>query len=422
MTMSNGQSDIESFDVVIAGAGHGGAQTAFALRREAFAGTIAVIGAEPELPYERPPLSKAYLLGQLPFERMLIRSPEFWDKRQVEFRTSRRVIAVDAERHLVHTDVGERIGYRHLVWAAGGEPRQIDCPGHALSGIHSVRTRADIERIKAELPSVRRVAIIGGGYIGLEAAAALTPHGKPITLLESQDRVLARVTGKTLSRFYEAQHRARGVDVRLDVRVSCLEEENGRVRGVRLADGEVIPADLVIVGIGIVPSVQPLRDAGAKGGIGVRVDQYCRTSLPDVFAIGDCAEHVNRYGGTTPIRLESVQNANDMASTVAKAITGTLQAYDTLPWFWSTQYDFNLQSAGLCAGADREVLRGNIEDGAFSILYLRDDRLIAIDAVNAARDFAAARMLIESGIRVDETRLSDSRNALRDLAAAAAVS
>lgn len=402
MTQADAQATPARFDVVIVGAGHGGAQAAAALRRQGFAGSIAVIGAEPELPYERPPLSKSYLLGQLPFERMFIRSEAFWRKQDIAFRLSCRVVAIDADRHVVRAEGGDEIGYGQLVWAGGGEPRRLDCPGHALDGVFSIRTRADIDAIVAALPSARAIAIIGGGYIGLEAAAALAPHGKPITLLESQDRVLARVTGETLSRFYEAQHRAHGVDMRLGACVVCLEAQDGRVCGVRLDSGEVVAADLVIVGVGIVPAVGPLLEAGAKGGNGVLVDEHCRTSLPDVFAIGDCAAHLSRYGGEAPIRLESVQNANDMATTVAKAISGAAEPYRALPWFWSTQYDINLQSAGLCTGFDREVVRGRIEEGAFSILYLREGRLIAVDAVNSAREFADIRRLIESGAAVDD--------------------
>lgn len=414
--MTNG-AGAEHFDVVIVGAGHGGAQTAFALRKEGFAGSVLVVGAEPELPYERPPLSKTYMLGQLGFERMLIRSIDFWQSREISFRTSSHVVAVDPQRHVVRTADGAEIGYRHLVWATGGEPRRLACSGHSLAGVHSVRTRADIDAIMAALPSVNALVIIGGGYIGLEAAAALAAQGKAITLLESQDRVLARVTGETLSRFYEAEHRARGIDLRLGACVECLEERDGRVSGVRLADGEVIPAGLVIVGVGIVPAVGPLQEAGAECANGVLVDDHCRTSLPDIFAIGDCAAHINVHAGDDPIRLESVQNANDMAAVVAKAIVGTPAPYRALPWFWSTQYDLNLQSAGLAAGHDREVLRGSIEDRSFSIFYLKDGRLIAVDSVNAARDFNAARILIERGVRPDLAALADQSLPLKQLTA-----
>jgi 3-phenylpropionate/trans-cinnamate dioxygenase ferredoxin reductase component len=410
------------YDVVIVGAGHAGAQAAITLRQGKFAGTLAVIGEEPELPYERPPLSKEYLAGEKPFERLLLRSAAFWPERGITLRPSTRVVAVDPAAHTLATASGETIGYGTLVWATGGAARSIACSGHALAGVHTVRTRADADRMRDELPGVTQAVVIGGGYIGLEAAAVLTKLGKQVVVLEALARVLARVAGEPLSRFYETEHRAQGVDIRLGAMVACI-EGNARVTGVRLADGSVIPAQLVIVGIGIVPAVAPLLEAGAEGGNGVAVDDQCRTSLPDIFAIGDCALHANRFAGDLPIRLESVQNANDQATLVAKTIMGDeSQAYAAVPWFWSNQYDLKLQTVGLSTGYDCAVLRGSPAERSFSVIYLKQDQVIALDCVNMTRDYVQGRKLVVDRARIDPARLADVTIPLKDLSQADLVS
>jgi 3-phenylpropionate/trans-cinnamate dioxygenase ferredoxin reductase subunit len=405
------------YDVLIVGAGHGGAQAAIALRQRKFAGTIAIIGEEPELPYERPPLSKDYLAQEKPFERILIRPESFWVEREVAMLTGRRVVSVDPEGHGVTTADGETIGYGQLIWAAGGHARRIACEGHDLGGVHSVRTRADVDRMVEELATTTRVAVIGGGYIGLEAAAVLARLGKTVTVLEALDRVLARVAGEALSRFYEAEHRAHGVDVRLGARVEHIEGEDGRVTGVRLAGGEIVPAGMVIVGIGIVPAVEPLRAAGAEGGNGVSIDEHGRTSLPDIFAVGDCALHANPFAEGMPIRLESVQNANDMATVVVRAITGEPEPYHAVPWFWSNQYDLRLQTVGLSVGHDQEILRGDPASRAFSIVYLKQNRVIALDCVNSVKDYVQGRALVNGRVVADSRRLADAAVPLKSLVA-----
>jgi 3-phenylpropionate/trans-cinnamate dioxygenase ferredoxin reductase component len=404
------------YDVVIVGAGHGGAQAAIALRQAKFGGSIAIVGEEPELPYERPPLSKEYFSGEKAFERILIRPRAFWEERDVAMLTSTRVTAVDPAAHSVTTDGGETIGYGHLIWAAGGAPRRLSCAGGDAAGVHTVRTRADADRMIAELPEVTRAAVIGGGYIGLEAAAVLAKAGKQVVLLEALDRVLARVAGEPLSRFFEAEHRAHGVDVRLGVTVGCIEAENGKATGVRLGDGEVVPAQMVIVGIGIVPAVEPLIAAGAEGGNGVAVDGHCRTSLPDIFAIGDCALHANRFADDMPVRLESVQNANDQATVAAKTIAGIEAHYDAVPWFWSNQYDLKLQTVGLSTGHDAAVVRGDPAARSFSVIYLKEGRVIALDCVNATKDYVQGRKLVVERMAIDPVRLADAGTLLKDLA------
>lgn len=402
--------------VVLVGAGHAGAACAIALRQNGFAGSILMIGEEPDLPYERPPLSKDYLAGEITFERMLIRPAAFWAERGIDFALATRVVSVDPQAHTVTTDAGETIGYRHLVWAAGGSPRRLVCAGHHLNGVHTVRNRADVDRMMAELPETRRVVVIGGGYIGLEAAAVLVRLGREVVLLEALDRVLARVAGEPLSRFFEQEHRAHGVDIRLGAAVECITGEDAAT-GVRLADGEHIAAQMVIVGIGIVPAVGPLIAAGADGGNGVAVDGLCRTSLPDIFAIGDCAAHANRFADGAIVRLESVQNAHDQATVAARAILGGTAEYDAVPWFWSNQYDLRLQTVGLSTGFDQAVVRGEMATRSFSIVYLKRGRVIALDCVNAVKDYVQGRKLVVAGRSIDPALLADASVPLKELAA-----
>jgi len=266
---------------------------------------------------------------------------------------------------------------------------------------------------------VKNIVVIGGGYIGLEAAAVLTKLGCTVTLLEALPRVLARVAGEELSAFYEKEHRDHGVDLRTGVGVAALEgapgSEGGRVEGVRLTDGTLIPADAVIVGIGIVPAVGALIAAGASGGNGVDIDEYCRTSLPDVYAIGDCAAFAVDYAGGTVMRVESVQNANDQASCVAKGILGDEQPYKAFPWFWSNQYDLRLQTAGISLGYDQTVLRGDPAARAFSVIYLKAGKVIALDCVNSVKDYVQGRKLVENGLSPDAAALADAGVALKEL-------
>ena len=403
------------FDIAIVGAGHAGAQAAIQLRQLGFAGSVGLIGAEPELPYERPPLSKEYLTGDKEFARMLIRPEAFWRERSVTLVPGTRIAAVDAGTRRLTAECGAAFGYGTLVWAAGGNARRLSCAGGDLAGVHVVRCKAEVDAILAELPSVRRVAVIGGGYIGLETAAALRKLGKEVVLIEALGRVLARVAGEPISRFCEAEHRAHGVELRLGATVAALEGD-GRVAAVRLQDGTRIPADMAIVGIGIEAAVQPLLAAGAEGANGVDVDPFCRTSLPAVYAVGDCAAHENRWAAGLRLRLESVQNATDMATTAARAITGAQEPYAAMPWFWSNQYDLRLQTVGLSIGHDAALVRGDPAARAFSVVYLLEGRVIALDCVNATRDYVQGRKLIESGTVADPAKLADAAVPLKALA------
>ena len=403
------------YNVLIVGTGHGGAQAAIALRQRGFTGTIGMAGEEPEIPYERPPLSKDYLAGDKEFDRILIRPATFWAERNVAMLTGQRIIAVDPVAHVVTSQDGERLGYDSLIWAAGGHARRLSCQGHDLTGVHTVRSRADVDRMITELGTTTRVVVVGGGYIGLEAAAVLSKLGKQVTVLEALPRVLARVAGEELSRFYESEHRAHGVDVRLDTVVESIEGVSGRASGVRLADGEIVRCEMVIVGIGIIPAVEPLLAAGAMGTNGVWVDAVCRTTLPDVFAIGDCALHANAFLDRQEIRLESVQNANDMATTAVKALMGTPEPYHAVPWFWSNQYDLKLQTVGLSIGFDQAIVRGDMTTRSFSVIYLRGGAVIALDCVNAVKDYVQGKALVVNATRASPAALADVNVPLKTL-------
>ena len=412
---------MDQADVVIVGAGHGGAQAAIALRQNGFAGSILLIGREPEIPYERPPLSKEYLAREKTFERICLRPEAFWGDKAITLLRNAEVMKVDPAAHQLTLRDGATITYGQAIWATGGDPRKMACEGADLAGVHAVRTRADVDQLMKELDAgANRAVVIGGGYIGLEAAAVLTKLGVSVTVLEMLPRVLARVAGETLSRFIEAEHRAHGVDLRTETAVEALVGENGKVTGVTLADGTTLPAHLVIVGIGIVPAVGPLLSAGAAGGNGIDVDEFCRTSLPDIYAIGDCAAQANAFANNTVVRLESVQNANDMATCAAKAICGEPVAYGATPWFWSNQYDLKLQTVGLALGYDREVVRGDPAARSFAVVYLRQGQVIALDCVNSVKDYVQGRKLVEAGFKPDDPdTLADTEVPLKDMLAAA---
>lgn len=408
---------MDTADVVIVGTGHGGAQAAIALRQQGHEGSIIMLGRDKAPPYERPPLSKEYLAGEKPFERIMIRPEKFWADKDVDLRLGCAVAEVDWAAHQVELTDGTRIGYRKLIWAGGGDPRRLSCPGGNFKNVFSVRDKRDADAMMDALEAgAKRAVVIGGGYIGLEAAAVLRKLGCEVTLLEALPRVLARVAGEELSAFYQDEHRRQGVDLRLETQVEAIEGEDRIATGVRLADGEVIPCDMVVVGIGIVPAVGPLIAAGAAGSNGVDVDVFCRTTLDDIYAIGDCAAHANDFADKAVIRLESVQNANDMANTVARAIMGDKQPYHALPWFWSNQYDLKLQTAGLSLDYDQTVVRGDPADRKFTVVYLKEGRPIAFDCVNTVKDYVQGRKLLESGVEsVDLEALANPEVPLKEL-------
>ena len=402
------------WDVLIVGSGHAGAQAAIMLRQLGFTGSVALLGEEADLPYERPPLSKDYLAGEKSRESLAIRPAAFWAERAIDLIPGEAIVTIEPAAKVVHARSGNSFAYRQLIWAAGGHARQLGCPGSHLNGVHAIRARADVDALHADLASASRVAIVGGGYIGLEAAAVLRKLDKQVTLLEALPRVLARVAGEPLSQFFEAEHRSHGVDLRTGVSLEAIEGDT-RVEALRLADGTRIAADVVIVGIGIVPSILPLLDAGADGGNGVTVDEHCRTSLPAIFAVGDCALHHSRFAPGAPVRIESIQNASDMATTVARFIVGDPAPYRATPWFWSNQYDLKLQTVGLSTGYDSTVLRGDPGTRSFSLIYLSGGAVIALDCVNRVKDYVQGRALVEARATIDPMLLADPEIPLKSL-------
>jgi len=410
---------VRHFDCLIVGGGHAGAQAAILLRQLKFEGTIGLISAESEYPYERPPLSKDYLAGEKAFERLLLRPVSFWSDNGIEMILGERVKAIDPQAHQIMTTRDEPLGYGKLIWAGGGVARPLSCPGAGAQGLFTVRTRADVDALMAVLPEASRFAIVGGGYIGLEAAAVLAKLGKQVTLIEALDRLLARVAGPELSDFFAQEHRSHGVDVRLSAAVEAVETDAAnRATGVRLADGTLIEADAVIVGIGIVPETGPLLLAGASGGNGVDVDDYCLTSLPDIYAIGDCAAHESRFANGRRLRIESVQNANDQARTAVQHILGEPVPYAAVPWFWSNQYDLRLQTVGLSVAHDERIVRGDPASRSFSVVYLNQGHVVALDCVNRTKDYVQGRALVVDGAKLDREQLADADRPLKEVSLA----
>jgi 3-phenylpropionate/trans-cinnamate dioxygenase ferredoxin reductase component len=404
--------------VVIVGASHAGAQVCASLRRDGWEGEVLLVGDEPSLPYQRPPLSKAHLAGEAGPGDLLIRKAEFYEKERVAFRQA-RVTRLEREAQTVELDDGASVGYDKLVLCTGARPRRLEVPGGGLAGVHVLRDAADVAAIRRSLEGAAHAVVVGAGYIGLEAAASLRKQGLGVTVLEVADRVLQRVTAPEVSAFYERVHREEGVDLRLGVGVAGIEGED-RVRGVRLTDGTLLPADLVIVGVGVVPDVELAHEAGLAVGDGVVIDAHGRTSDPDVLAAGDCASYPDaRYDRR--VRLECVSSAVEQAKTVSATICGKDRPIAALPWFWSDQHDLKLQIAGLGTGYDTTVLRGDPEAGrAFACFYLAGGRLVAADCVNRPQEFMFAKRAITEGLAPDPAALADPEVPLASLLATGA--
>jgi len=373
-----------------------------------------LIGEEAWLPYQRPPLSKKYLAGELPAERLYFKPADFYDVQGIDVRLETRITAVDREQRCVTTAAGERIGYDILVLATGSRPRHIRLPGSDKHGLHYLRGIDDVSRIRADLDSARNVVIIGGGYIGLEVAAVIRQLGHDVYVIEMADRVMCRVVSPVVSEFFQAEHTAHGVHLLLSTELEAFEGD-GKINAVRTSSGLAVPADLVIAGIGIVPNTELAASAGLAVNNGIVVDARCRTADPNIYAVGDCTSHPNSIYGRR-IRLESVHNALEQAKTAAANICGEAVEYAQVPWFWSDQYDLKLQIAGLSAGYDEAVTRGEPATRSFSCLYLRDGALIACDAINAPRDFVQSKALIAAKCTIAPDRLADTSVQLKDLA------
>ena len=381
--------------LVIVGGGHGAAQCITSLRMAKFDGAVTLITDEGLIPYQRPPLSKAYLMDEITADRLPIVRETAYEKQGIDVRLNTRVTAINRAEKSITLQDETRVAYDKLILATGGRARRLPLPGADLKGIASVRTIQDIDAIKADLDAIKHVTIVGGGYIGLEAASALIKLGKAVTVLEAADRVLARVVAPEVSTFYEQLHKGEGVDIRTSVGIDGYEGTDGSISAVTLKDGSRIETDLVIEGVGMIPNDELAKDAGLDTSEkGIVIDAQCCTSDPDIFAIGDVTDHENLFVGKR-LRLESVQNAVDQAKVaVTNALDGDA-TYNAIPWFWSEQFGLKLQIAGVASDYDRVVTLGSPDDRKVTFLYMAGDQLQAADCIANTGDFMAAKKVIE---------------------------
>ena len=402
---------------IIIGAGHAGSQAAISLRQEGYAGQIILINDETDIPYHKPPLSKSYL--KAPEGGGLVLRPESaYRDNNIEMMFGRRVDAVSLAGKTVTLDDGQVLNWSELIFATGARARIPDVPGVELDGVFTLRRMEDARRIAAAMPNVENVVIIGGGFIGLEMAHSAIALGKKTVLIEAAPRVLGRSVATHISAHVEARSRAASITVLTGLGVMAIEGENGRVTGVKAADGAIFPADMVVMGTGAVPNVELAVTAGLAVDNGIVVDENLRTSASHVYAIGDCVSYDHFHAGRR-VRLESVQNATDQAKHVARTIVGRETPFREIAWFWSDQGDMKLQTAGLAFDADRHVLSGNPEENAFSIFHFAGDRLVAVDSINRPADHMIARRLLAAGINPTEADIAAGAARLKEMLAAA---
>ena len=414
--------DAASSTAIIIGAGHAGGELAIALRNEGWEGRILLLGEEAHLPYHRPPLSKAYLAGSVEKSSLAIRPQMAYDKANVEFIGSVRVSRIDRANQRLELADGSQLAYDRLAIATGGRPRPLSVPNAAVAercaNFHYLRSLDDVEQIRAQLAPGKRLAIVGGGYIGLEVAASAIAQGLQVTVLEALPRVLQRVTAAELSAYYERKHREAGVDIRTGVQVADLEVTGDTVTAVLCADGSRLAADLVVVGIGLLANTELAAEAGLQVDNGILVDEHAQTSDPHIYAAGDCTNHPNALLGRR-LRLESVPNALEQSRVAAANMAGKAKTYASVPWFWSDQYELKLKMVGLAEGFERLVLRGDPATDSFSAFYLKGDKVLAADTVNRPQDFIAAKRLVAEGIAVTAEQLADDGRPLKELLPAA---
>jgi 3-phenylpropionate/trans-cinnamate dioxygenase ferredoxin reductase subunit len=412
-------SDRTANNVIVIGAGQAGGDVVTQLRQNGFAGDLILIGDEPYLPYLRPPLSKAFLAGDVTADSLQTKGAAAYENAAVTVRTGTRVAAIDRAEKRIRLESGERLAYGHLVLATGGRPRKMQVPGAHLKNIFYLRTIADVLSLREEFLPGRRVVIVGGGYIGLEVASIAVKQGLDVTVLEGAPRVLVRVTSPEMSAFYQRIHKRQGVNIRTGIAVSGFVADAGgeRVGAVDCGAAGTVPADLVIVGIGLIPNTELAEEAGLLVENGIIVNQRAQTSDPDIYAVGDCAAHAHHEFLQRKVRLESVPNATEQARMAAAAICGTTVPAATAPWFWSDQYKLKLQMVGLSDGYDEVVLRGDPESESFIALYLKNGVVIAADAVNRVADFMAAKRLVAEGKAIPVAALTDEAEPLKAIAA-----
>ncbi len=400
--------------VLIIGGGHAAGQCAASLRQKGWRGDIVIAGEEAYPPYQRPPLSKAFLAGELAAERLFLKPAAFYDKERIDLRLGARATRIDRAEKSVAFEDGSAIDYDCLVIATGARVRRLKVPGADLPGVGYLRDIADVDALRPRLGAGADLVIVGAGYIGLEVAAVAAKLGARVTVLEAAGRVMSRVAGETISHFFEDLHRANGVDIRLHAALAGFDGED-RVEAARLADGSRLACDLAVIGVGVVPNAEIAEAAGLAVDDGVVVDDCTRTQDPAIYAVGDCTRHPCAYLGE-PVRLESVHNALEQAKTAAAAICGAPSPYDQAPWFWSDQYDVKLQTVGIGPGrADREIVRGAIDDKAFSVFYFRGETLLAVDSVNRPADHMIARKIIATGAAATPAAVADPSFDLKSL-------
>tara|TARA_R110000824_G_scaffold118960_14_gene272145 strand:- start:272709 stop:273947 length:1239 start_codon:yes stop_codon:yes gene_type:complete len=408
----------ETGGIVIIGAGQAASQAVVSLRMEGYEGPITMIGDEAEPPYQRPPLSKKFLAGEIGFDRVELKPAEFYEGANCKLLLGTRATAINTKAKTVTTSDGRELTYDKLLIATGSRVREINVPGFDLKGVHYLRSVGDVAEIQSHFKAGAKMVVVGGGYIGLEVAAVAKKNGIDVTVLETADRVMARVVDPIVSHFYERVHREAGVDIRTGVTVAGFEGDGDKVSAVVSGEGDKIPCDFVVVGIGILPNVELAEAAGLKVENGIVVDECTRTSDPDIFAAGDCTNHPSAVYGKR-LRLESVQNAIEQGKTAAAAMLGKDKPYNQVPWFWSDQYDLKLQIAGLSAGYTQAVTRGDPStDKSFAVFYLKDGVLIAVDAVNRPPEFMMSKMLIAQKAKLDPARLADESINMKEVAKA----
>ena len=396
--------------MVIIGAGHAAGQAAASLRQEKYTGPITIIGDEEHVPYQRPPLSKAYLSGAQEVDRVYLRPEKFYQDKDIELKLATRATAIDADAKTVELEDGTKIEYEKLLISTGSRPRMLSIPGSDLGGIHYLRTIDDVNGIRAEMREGANLVIVGGGYIGLEVAAVGIEQGLNVHVLEMEDRILQRVTTPTMSNYYDELHRGRGVIIHTNTAGPGYGGDGTVQNG--LCGAHEFAADMVIVGIGIVPNVELAEAAGLSCDNGILVDDHCQTSNPDIYAAGDCTNHPNTLLDRR-LRLESVPNAMDQARTSVSNMLGGDKSYAAIPWFWSDQYELKLQMVGFSADGNREVLRGDMASNQFAVIYLKDNTVVAADAVNSPKDFMLCKQLV--GKEADAAVLGDSASDLKTL-------
>lgn len=400
--------------IVIIGAGQAGGQAAQSLRSAGFEGEITLIGDEPHAPYQRPPLSKKYLMGEMDVDRIELKPKSFYGGANIHLHLKTRADAIDRSAKTVSLSTGEIVPYDKLVLATGSRVRELDMPGATLPNVFYLRTIDDVDGIRGALTEGTKLAVIGGGYIGLEVAAVSLKLGAQVTVVEMADRVLNRVVAPEISAFFEKLHKDAGVDLRVDTGVTKIVEDAGKVAGIESSDGTLIPADVIVIGVGILPNDDLASAAGLDVDNGIVVDEYAQTSDPDIFAAGDCANLPSALVGRR-IRLESVQNAIDQAKTVANTIMGNKKPYNEVPWFWSDQYDIKLQIAGLSFGYDQTVVRGNPDEKSFAVFYLKEGAVIAVDAINAVPEFMIGKRLVGAAAKIEPTLLADMSVSMKEM-------